>query len=133
MKNSVRDIYLTFNHGAMEFGKLHSALEKALMVDEGVIVEFGTGRGVAGRLMMPMLHGQWYYTVDPYAPYSKGDIDPWESVNQHQKKGDDFYIQGKEIPQNFKEYTSHNTKRLKVDEIIKILLKLDFIKRSLKS
>ena len=64
MKNSVRDIYLTFNHSAMEFGKLHSALEKSLMVDEGVIVEFGTGRGVAGRLMMPMLHGQWYYTVE---------------------------------------------------------------------
>ena len=96
MKNSIRDIYLTFNHGAMEFGKLHSALEKALAVDEGVVVEFGTGRGVAGRLMMPMLHGQWYYTVDPYAPYSKGDIDPWESVNQHQRHGDDFYIQGKE-------------------------------------
>ena len=48
-------------------------------------------------------------------------------------KYEDFYFQGKEIPQNFKEYTSHNTKRLKVDEIIKILLKLDFIKRSLKS
>ena len=48
-------------------------------------------------------------------------------------KYEDFYIQGKEIPQNFKEYTSHNTKRLKVDEIMKILLKLDFIKRSLKS
>lgn len=75
---------------------MHSALEKALAVDEGVVVEFGTGRGVAGRLMMPMLHGQWYYTVDPYAPYGTGDIDPWESVNQHQKKGDDFYIQGKE-------------------------------------
>jgi len=96
MKDSVRDIYLTFNHGAMEFGKLHSALEKALMVDEGVVVEFGTGRGVAGRFMMPMLSGQKYYTVDPYAPYNKGDIDPWESVNQHQIKGDDFYIQGKE-------------------------------------
>ena len=48
-------------------------------------------------------------------------------------KYEDFYFQGKEIPQNSKEYTSHNTKRLKVDEIIKILLKLDFIKRSLKS
>ena len=48
-------------------------------------------------------------------------------------KYEDFYFKGKEIPQNHREYTSHNTKRLTVDQIIKLLLKLDFIQRSLKS
>ena len=46
---------------------------------------------------------------------------------------EDFFIKGKEFPQNNKEYTSHNTKRLKVDEIKKVLLRLDLIKRSLKA
>ncbi len=48
-------------------------------------------------------------------------------------KYDNFYTKGKEIPDNFIEYTSHNTTRLKVDEIIKLLLSLDYIKNALKS
>ena len=36
---------------------------------------------------------------------------------------DNYYIKGKEILSNSLEYTSHNTKRLKVNEIIEILLK----------
>ena len=92
----------------MEFDKLYSALKKALMLDEGIIVEFGTGRGVAGQVMMPFLHRQWYYTVDPYLPYGKAaDIDPYprESVSQHNGCDDDFYIQGKDFYIQGKEAT----------------------------
>ena len=38
---------------------------------------------------------------------------------------DNYYIKGKEILSSSLEYTSHNTKRLKVNEIIEILLKND--------
>jgi len=44
---------------------------------------------------------------------------------------DKFFKEGKEINQQFKEYTSHNTNRLSISEIKEILLKLDFIKKSL--
>ena len=42
-----------------------------------------------------------------------------------------FFKEGKEINTESKEYTSHNTRRLKVEEIQEILLNLDFIKESL--
>ena len=45
---------------------------------------------------------------------------------------DKYFVKGKEILSNSLEYTSHNTKRLDVDEIIKILSNLDFIKEALK-
>ncbi len=48
-------------------------------------------------------------------------------------KYDNFYTKGKKIPEKFNEYTSHNTKRLKVDEIIELLLSLDYIKNALRS
>ena len=41
-----------------------------------------------------------------------------------------YYYEGKEIKKEFIEYTSHNTKRLKVSEIKQLLLKLEFIKES---
>ena len=44
---------------------------------------------------------------------------------------DKFFVEGKEFLSESVEYTSHNTKRLNVDEIVEILLKLDFIKESL--
>ena len=44
---------------------------------------------------------------------------------------DKFFKEGKEINKEYKEYTSHNTKRLSVEEIQQILLGLDFIKKSL--
>ncbi len=44
---------------------------------------------------------------------------------------DKFFKEGKEINKDFKEYTSHNTKRLSIEEIQDILLSLDFIKESL--
>ena len=44
---------------------------------------------------------------------------------------DKFFKEGKEINQQFKEYTSHNTNRLSISEIKEILLELDFIKKSL--
>lgn len=43
-----------------------------------------------------------------------------------------FYEEGKEIPNEYKEYTSHNTIRLDVPQIEKLLLSLDFIKKELK-
>ena len=45
---------------------------------------------------------------------------------------DKYFIKGKKIFSDSLEYTSHNTKRLNVDEIISILLNLDFIKKELK-
>ena len=42
-----------------------------------------------------------------------------------------FFKEGKKINTESKEYTSHNTRRLKVEEIQEILLNLDFIKDSL--
>ena len=39
---------------------------------------------------------------------------------------DKFFKEGKEINKEFKEYTSHNTKRLSVDEIQEILLETGF-------
>ena len=39
-----------------------------------------------------------------------------------------YYEEGKEISQEFTEYTSHNTKRLNVPQIESLLLGLDFIK-----
>ena len=39
---------------------------------------------------------------------------------------DKFFKGGKEINKDFKEYTSHNTKRLSIEEIQDILLSLDF-------
>ena len=44
---------------------------------------------------------------------------------------DKFFKEGKEINKEYKEYTSHNTKRLSIEEIQDILLSLDFIKESL--
>ena len=44
---------------------------------------------------------------------------------------DKFFKEGKEINKEYKEYTSHNTKRLSVEEIQQILLGLDFIKQAL--
>ena len=44
---------------------------------------------------------------------------------------DKFFKEGKEIDKEYKEYTSHNTRRLSVEEIQQILLDLDFIKKSL--
>ena len=44
---------------------------------------------------------------------------------------DNFYEVGEEIAIEHKEYTSHNTERLKVSQIEKLLLNLDFIKKSL--
>ena len=44
---------------------------------------------------------------------------------------DKFFKEGKEINKENKEYTSHNTKRLSVEEIQEILLGLDFIKQAL--
>ena len=41
---------------------------------------------------------------------------------------DKFYNEGKEINKEYKEYTSHNTNRLSVDQIINLLMSLDFIK-----
>ena len=44
---------------------------------------------------------------------------------------DKFFREGKEINKEYKEYTSHNTNRLSVEEIQELLLRLDFIKESL--
>ena len=44
---------------------------------------------------------------------------------------DKFFVEGKEILSKSTEYTSHNTKRLEINEIIEILLKQDFIKNSI--
>tara|TARA_B100000401_G_C52755706_1_gene695575 strand:- start:197 stop:1204 length:1008 start_codon:yes stop_codon:yes gene_type:complete len=44
---------------------------------------------------------------------------------------DKFYEKGKEINEQYKEYTSHNAKLLNVYEIKKILLELDFFKKIL--
>ena len=44
---------------------------------------------------------------------------------------DKFFKEGMEIKKEYKEYTSHNTKRLSVEEIQQILLSLDFIKDAL--
>ena len=44
---------------------------------------------------------------------------------------DKFFKGGKEIKKEYKEYTSHNTKRLSIEEIQEILLSLDFVKQSL--
>ena len=86
MKTSVRDTYLNFDHSNMDFGILMNAVDEARLLEEGVFVEFGTGMGVAGRLIIPHLSGEWFYTVDPYEPYegnAVGDIDPREGVNQN--------------------------------------------------
>ena len=45
---------------------------------------------------------------------------------------DKFYEEGKEISREYTEYTSHNTERLTVPQIKKLLLNLDFIKEELK-
>ena len=44
---------------------------------------------------------------------------------------DKYFKKGKEINEQYKEYTSHNAKILSVHEIKKILLELDFFKRIL--
>ena len=44
---------------------------------------------------------------------------------------DKFFVEGKKNLSKSIDYTSHNTRRLNIDEIIEILLKLDFIKESL--
>ena len=41
---------------------------------------------------------------------------------------DKYFAEGKEIMNENKEYTSHNTKRLTINEIKDILLNLDFVK-----
>ena len=45
---------------------------------------------------------------------------------------DKYYDEGKEISREYTEYTSHNTERLSVSQIKKLLLNLDFIKEELK-
>tara|TARA_A100001388_G_C28771060_1_gene503848 strand:- start:2161 stop:3192 length:1032 start_codon:yes stop_codon:yes gene_type:complete len=44
---------------------------------------------------------------------------------------DKYFIEGNNKISNFNDYTSHNTKRLNVDEIIQLLTNLDFIKEAL--
>ena len=44
---------------------------------------------------------------------------------------DKYFIEGKEEISNFKDYTSHNTKQLNIDEIIDLLTNLEFIKDEL--
>ena len=44
---------------------------------------------------------------------------------------DKFFEKGKEINEQYKEYTSHNAKLLTVNEIKKTLLGLDFFKKIL--
>ena len=44
---------------------------------------------------------------------------------------DEYFEKGQMEISNFQEYTSHNTKRLSVDEIVKLLLDQEFIKRKL--
>tara|TARA_Y100001933_G_scaffold221377_1_gene231147 strand:- start:190 stop:603 length:414 start_codon:yes stop_codon:yes gene_type:complete len=44
---------------------------------------------------------------------------------------DKYFIKGKEEISNFKDYTSHNTKQLNIDEIIDLLTNLQFIKDAL--
>ena len=46
---------------------------------------------------------------------------------------ENFFFEGKNITDKDKEYTSHNTKRLSVNEIIDLLMKIDFIKNALKN
>lgn len=46
---------------------------------------------------------------------------------------DKFFKEGKHISKESKEYTSHNTERLNVSQIEKLLLSLDFIKEELKN
>ena len=45
---------------------------------------------------------------------------------------DKFFEEGKKIPKEYAEYTSHNTTRLTVPQIKDLLLSLDFIKESLR-
>ncbi len=44
-----------------------------------------------------------------------------------------YFEEGREINKEYEEYTSHNSKRLTIPEIEKILLSLDFIKKALKN
>jgi UDP-glucose 4-epimerase len=44
---------------------------------------------------------------------------------------DKFFIYGKKNISSHKDYTSHNTKRLEIEDLKKILLKLDYVKNSL--
>lgn len=44
---------------------------------------------------------------------------------------DKYFIYGKKNISLYKDYTSHNTKRLKIEELKKILLKLDYIKKNI--
>ena len=46
---------------------------------------------------------------------------------------DNFFESGKEIQKESKEYTSHNTKRLTVQEIKEKLLNLDYVMRALEN
>ena len=92
MKPAVREAYLNYDLSQMDFGILMNAFNEAREIDEGIFVEFGTGMGVAGRMMIPQLKDEWFYTVDPFKPYGKGDIDPWEGINQNMLKGADFYL-----------------------------------------
>ena len=46
---------------------------------------------------------------------------------------DKFYDEGKEISKEYTEYTSHNTERLSVLQIKKLLLSLDFIRSELRN
>ena len=63
MKPAVREAYLNYDLSQMDFGILMDAFNEAREIDEGIFVEFGTGMGVAGRMMIPQLKDEWFYTV----------------------------------------------------------------------
>ena len=44
---------------------------------------------------------------------------------------DKYYNEGKEIKKEYKEYNSHNTNRLSINQIVDLLMSLDFIKDAL--
>ena len=55
----------------------------------------------------------------------------WSRQKQQLLYYNKYYDEGKEIKKEYKEYTSHNTRRLEVPEIKDILKNLDFIKKYL--
>ena len=56
------------------------------------------------------------------------EVDKRTPIHEAVSYYDKYFIKGEEFSSNLKDYTSHNTKRLSVEEIINLLLSLDYIK-----
>lgn len=92
MKESTKEIYLSFDHDRMDFDILINAVNETKDLF-GVIIECGTGKAVGTRMIIEALSNTdtKFYSVDNYPLYKGGDINPYEGASHPLMHDGEFY------------------------------------------